>query len=232
MKMKQIAVAVGAVMLAGSAAAEFSANIGVTSNYMWRGFTQTDNDAAISGGIDFAHDSGFYVGTWVSNVDFPETVTAGGTDTEQSDNGTEVDLYGGFGGEFGSGFGYDVGVIGYFYPTYDESDFVEIYGSLSYSFLTGGIYYTVDTDAGGDDDHIYYYLQAGTEIAPTWSVGGTAGYYDLDGDADEVTHFQLDVTKSAGDLGDFTMSVSYAEDTGDSNEEDAVFFVSWSKTFE
>ena len=55
---------------AGVAQAELSANLGVQSNYYFRGITQTDDKAAVSGGIDYAHDSGFYLGTWLSNVDF------------------------------------------------------------------------------------------------------------------------------------------------------------------
>ena len=49
-----------------------SANIGVVSNYVWRGITQTDDKAAVQGGVDYSHSSGFYAGTWVSNVDFPD----------------------------------------------------------------------------------------------------------------------------------------------------------------
>ncbi|MEN8761748.1 MAG: TorF family putative porin, partial [Thiogranum sp.] len=74
---------------AGVAQAELSANLGVQSNYYFRGITQTDDNAAVSGGIDYAHDSGFYVGTWLSNVDF------GGKED------VEVDGYAGFGNDIG-----------------------------------------------------------------------------------------------------------------------------------
>ncbi|WP_058555388.1 TorF family putative porin [Thiohalocapsa sp. ML1] len=47
-----------------------SANIGAVSNYIWRGATQTGDGPAIQGGIDVGHESGFYVGTWASNVDW------------------------------------------------------------------------------------------------------------------------------------------------------------------
>ncbi len=62
----------------------WSANIGVGSNYMWRGITQTDNAAAISGGVDYANPNGFYAGTWTSNV------------TWVGDS-YELDLYAGYG---------------------------------------------------------------------------------------------------------------------------------------
>ena len=50
----------------------FSANIGAVSNYIWRGVTQTGDGAAIQGGLDVSHESGFYVGTWASNIDWDD----------------------------------------------------------------------------------------------------------------------------------------------------------------
>jgi hypothetical protein len=49
---------------------DFSANIGVVSNYIWRGASQTGDEAAIQGGLDVSHESGFYAGTWASNIDW------------------------------------------------------------------------------------------------------------------------------------------------------------------
>ena len=65
-----IATAVAAVLTSGVASAELSANAAIASNYIWRGVTQTDDQAAGQGGIDWGYDSGLYAGTWVSNVDF------------------------------------------------------------------------------------------------------------------------------------------------------------------
>ena len=53
-----------------SQAGEWSANAAVTNNYIWRGLTQTENNSAVQGGIDYASDGGFYAGTWVSNVNY------------------------------------------------------------------------------------------------------------------------------------------------------------------
>ena len=221
MKRNKIALAVGTALLgmAGMVQAEISANIGATSNYIWRGQTQTTNEAAISGGIDWDSGAGFYAGTWASNVDFGTT-------------GAEVDLYGGFAGEAGD-FGYDVGLIYYGYPQHNNIDFTEVYGSVSFKFLEGGIYYTLDTEAGGADDHIYYYLTAGTDIADGWSISGTVGYYDIDGgSAADYTHYLASVTKSAGDFGDFTLSVSALDGkTAGGYDEDMLVAVSWGKSF-
>ena len=64
-----------------------SANIGVVSNYLWRGITQTDDKPAIQGGLDYSHSSGFYAGTWLSNVDF---------NLDENNPSAEVDLYLGY----------------------------------------------------------------------------------------------------------------------------------------
>ncbi|GIR08949.1 MAG: hypothetical protein CM15mP19_07450 [Gammaproteobacteria bacterium] len=98
---------------------EVSSNFTFSSNYFWRGMTQTMDSPAYSGGFDYSHESGFYAGTWGSNVSF------GGA-------GLELDLYAGYAGETESGIGYDFGYINYAYPEVDDADFSEMYGSLSY----------------------------------------------------------------------------------------------------
>jgi len=228
MKFTKLAFAIGALVVSGSAAAEFSANIGATSNYVWRGVTQTDDAAAVQGGIDYAHDSGFYVGTWASNVDFG----SGGE--------VEWDLYGGYAGEVND-FSYDVGVFYYAYPDSNNADFAELGLSVGYKMLSAGINYTfysdVDDTDGADlfmEGDLYYHVGASFEVAPTWTVGGTIGYYDFDEDGKADTdisyaHYQLDIGKGAGDFGDFTFSVSKAEE--ESGDDDVKVFVSWAKTF-
>lgn len=207
-----------------SGAADLSANIGATSNYVWRGVTQTANASAISGGFDFAHDSGLYVGTWASNVS----------------GGHEVDLYAGYGGSLGD-FGYDIGLIYYGYTDSADADFTELAVSGSWNFLTLGVSYTLDGEAKGDDatfveEDLYYYASLSFDLPQDFSIGATAGAYDFTNDSstNEVSysHFQLDIGKSAGDFGDFTMSFSSADkEAGNPNEDDAQVFVSWGKSF-
>jgi uncharacterized protein (TIGR02001 family) len=206
------------------AQAELSANIGATSNYLWRGVSQTSDGAAISGGVDWGHDSGFYLGTWVSNIDWGVG------------SGAEVDFYGGFANEVGD-FGYDVGLIYYYYPdsAYDDSNFTEFYLSGSWEFLSAGMAYTLDGDQPDDaqwsSGDLYYNVGASFDLAETWSLGLTAGYYDFDTPSDDMdySHFQADLTKSAGDWGDFTLTLSRAEE--ESGDDDTKFLVSWSKSF-
>src|SRR5450759_2863878 len=46
----------------------FTGNVGLVSQYIFRGLTQTNGDPAIQGGADYSHASGFYAGTWLSNI--------------------------------------------------------------------------------------------------------------------------------------------------------------------
>jgi uncharacterized protein (TIGR02001 family) len=143
-----LATAVASVLASGVAAAELSGNAAITSNYIWRGITQTNDGAAGQGGIDWGHDSGLYVGTWVSNVAFPDVNPDPG-DEPTLGKGYEMDVYAGFGGEVG-GFGYDLGVISYQYPITPNFNFTEAYVSGTMSIVTIGLAYTVDAASGND----------------------------------------------------------------------------------
>jgi uncharacterized protein (TIGR02001 family) len=225
MKRKAFVLACSAALMGVSAfaQAEVSANIAATSNYVWRGATQTDDSAAVQGGVDYADESGLYVGTWASNVDFG----AGGE--------VEWDLYAGFSGESGD-IGYDLGLIYYAYPDSDDADFAEAAVSVSYSALTAGINYTIygENDGGVyDNGDVYYYAGLSFDLPQDFGIGLTVGHYDFDafgGDAD-YTHGQVDLSKSAGDWGDFTFSVSMADEEANGGDDDPKVFVSWAKSF-
>jgi uncharacterized protein (TIGR02001 family) len=235
---------------AGVAQAELSANISIDSNYYFRGITQTDDSAAVSGGIDYAHDSGFYVGTWMSNVDF------GGKED------VEVDGYLGFGNDIGdTGVSYDVGAIYYWYPGSGgdggadgagepfggtDLDYSEIYGSLGWAWLTGTIAYTTWAEADGpgafQDSDIWYELS----VDPGWDYEGFAptasiGHYTFDDDGETVAGESLDldyttwsigVTKDAGDFGTFSVNYVQVDDANDVNPDDNPnFWIGWAKGF-
>ncbi|GAA0375687.1 TorF family putative porin [Bowmanella denitrificans] len=202
--------------------AEVSANIGVTSNYLWRGVTQSSDGPSISGGLDYSHESGFYAGTWVGSIDWG------------NGNGVETDWYAGYSGEAGD-FGYDVGYIYYAYPEeeYDDSNFGELYFNGSFGDLGFGLAYTANSDA--DDDapfgkgDMYYHVSYSFALPEDFSLGLTYGYYSFDideavhGDKD-YGHFQLDLSK-----GDFTFTLSKADE--ESGDDDTKFVVSWGTSF-
>ena len=99
--------------------AELSGNVSVTNNYIWRGLTQSINESAVQGGLDYASESGFYAGTWVSNVAY---------DSDDAYS-CEHDMYFGFADET-EGFSYDVGYLYYNYDSNVGYDFGEVYGSV------------------------------------------------------------------------------------------------------
>ena len=110
-----------------------SYNVGVTSDYRFRGMAQTSFNPALQAGVDFAHKSGFYVGVWGSNVSWIKDY-AGATD-----GSLEVDLYGGYKGEISKDLTFDLGLIGYEYPgntAATNANTTEFYGALTYGLVT------------------------------------------------------------------------------------------------
>ena len=114
----------------------FASNVGIFSQYVFRGVTQTNEKPAVQGGFDLSHKSGLYVGTWLSNVSWISDFTPGVSAS------LEWDMYGGFKNAFPGDFkdfGYDLGVLYYYYPGTYPSGFTkpnttELYGSLSWTF--------------------------------------------------------------------------------------------------
>jgi uncharacterized protein (TIGR02001 family) len=143
-------------------------------------------DAAIQGGIDIAHSSGFYVGTWGSSLD-EDTVGYGHT---------ELDVFAGWSSEVTPGVTVDVGAIAYIYPNAGPGDFdyYEGYASAGFGFGPGevaiGVAYAPKQDGLGGTDNLYVFADAGVGIPNTpltlsGHVGYTDGYltYTNDGDA-------------------------------------------------
>jgi len=203
------------LLLSSAASAEFTGNVGVTSNYLWRGMTQTDNMPAVSGGLD-AEMGGLSFGTWVSNV----------TD------GYEVDFYAAYGGDIGA-VSYSVGAIYYMYPVGDvENDFTEVNASLGFGPVTASVAYTVSKEMDTQfENDLYYSLGAEFEVSSGLTLSGLVGYYDWDNDPssdDDMTHYQLALAKDLGDFG----GVTFAFDDTDADDSDALLTVSWSKSFD
>ncbi|CAH9064390.1 hypothetical protein PSECIP111951_03338 [Pseudoalteromonas holothuriae] len=177
--------------------AEVSANVAASSNYYWRGLTQTDDAAALSGGIDYNSDNGFYAGTWVSNVDFDDQTSY------------EMDFYAGFSGET-QGLGYDLGYIYYAYPDAPgDSDFGELYGSLSWQWLSAKVSYLThaQNDSSNEDDMLYLELNASfsilTDSELALHIGRSSGDTILEwtGEDDSYMDYGISVSKDGFTLG-------------------------------
>ncbi|MBM3346046.1 MAG: hypothetical protein FJY55_06055 [Betaproteobacteria bacterium] len=143
----------------------FTGNVGLFSQYIFRGLTQTNESPALQGGFDYSHSSGFYVGTWASNIGWftdqnvgsPKGTAPGPTSLGApggvgapfianlfNSTNVEWDFYGGYKGSFSDNFTFDVGALKYYYPgkyenlanLFSKPDTLEFYGSLGWKWIT------------------------------------------------------------------------------------------------
>jgi len=141
----------GAVSTAQAVEVTTTANANVTTDYKFRGISQTNAGPAFQGGFDAAFSNGFYIGNWNSNVNFPGV----GSGLSSGSAGLEMDFYGGYAGSFANGIGYDVGALYYFYegvaiaPGAPELDTLEAYGKLTYGPVYAKLSYALSEDYFG-----------------------------------------------------------------------------------
>ena len=196
-KLSLVAALAATVMMAEEATSDLSvsANMAMTSNYVWRGMTQTSDAPAIQGGFDVEY-KGLYAGVWGSNIAFA--------------GGNETDLYVGYAGE-AAGISYDVGFIQYAYSkAVKESNFGETYIGLGYDLGVASVSATysigVDTnnaDLAADDWEPTDNIELGASVALPSEIGLdiTYGMYDKVGD-----YLSLSLGKS---VGKFDLSLAY-----------------------
>lgn len=194
MKMKQI-VACAAVLAASSVAAPAFAgatgNVGVFSDYVFRGITQTGGPA-VQGGLDYSTDVGLYAGTWISNVDFGTAATY------------ETDVYGGYAGKAGD-FGYDVGAIYYYYRGDNPTNTVEYYAGGSFNIVSAKFYYTPNAFSSGDSA-MYVTGSAAFPLSDSLTLTPQVGYSfgDYFDSTKEILDYSLTLAKALE--GGFTFS--------------------------
>ena len=150
----------GSMLATPVLAADIEGNIGVTTDYIWRGMTQNDGGTSASGGLDVSFESGLYIGTWVG-------------DTAGTDYGTqEVDYYIGYAGESGS-ISYDVGYLMYTYPSSQAAtdvDFSEVYITVGTGPVSASYYYLVDAEGADAGDSGYISLDYETSLSDDWGL--------------------------------------------------------------
>jgi len=174
-----------------------SANMAITSNYVWRGMTQTKDSPALQGGVDLEY-KGFYLGTWGSNVDFGD-----------DDNSLEADFYAGYKAEF-AGIGFDAGIIQYAYPNAsDEYNFKEVYFGISKDFERFGV--SAKYSWGLDDMPDDWEVGASVKLPMEIGLEGTYGDYDTTG-----TYYTVALTRS---FGKFDLSIGYTDFSSDIDSE-------------
>lgn len=209
----------------------FTANVGIYSQYIFRGLTQTNEDPALQGGFDYSHASGLYAGVWASNISWLR------------DNGSykgggsgEFDFYAGFKNTIPStDITYDLGVLQYWYPGSTNTglvkgDTTELYAALGWKWVTAKYSYVVSDKAFGvrDADGTYYFdLSAAVPLGETGlTVGAHYGWQEFDGkdkliapaDNDKVYSYEdwrvslaYDLSKASSSLAGTEIGIMYTD---------------------
>ncbi len=192
-----------------------SASVALTSDYIWRGVSQTSNGLAIQGSFDLAHDLGFYAGVWGSNVEFDDF----------SSNSLELDIYGGFsretdfGGMLPFSFTYDVGWLSYIYPLdSDNLNFSELYFGLGISPIENfnlSTYWYEDIGIENKFGQGYLDMSADYTVLPdsVWSFTAVAhgGRYFKGSRGKSYWDWKAGLAK---DVGPFNVEIAYTDTDG------------------
>jgi uncharacterized protein (TIGR02001 family) len=202
-------------------ASPFTANVGFTTDYIFRGISQTSHSPAVQGGVDYTHSSGLYAGVWGSNVSWIADSGAVATGSVSM----ELDTYFGYRGAFANDFTYDVGFIRYNYlgdymeaAGFTKADTDEVYGAIGYKWITAKYSYSLGkfltvADAAGTD---YLEINASVPVADTGvTFGAHIGKQTYKGAAaaafaftPDYTDYKLSVSK---DFGGYVVGLAYTD---------------------
>ncbi|MCK4842522.1 MAG: TorF family putative porin [Methylococcales bacterium] len=188
-----------------------SASVALTTDYIWRGVSQTNNEPAIQGAFDLSHETGLYVGAWASSYEFANNATM------------ELDVYGGFTNETNFAgllpfdLTYDLGILRYEYTSASDAGFTELYfgGSTSpIKNLNISTYYYYGLKI--DHTHPGEYTDMSVDYTLPDSLGGItilghAGFYNQKAGLDNYWDWKVGVAK---DIGGFNFEVAYVDTDG------------------
>lgn len=175
----------------GQGSPSLSGNLALTSDYVFRGYTQTSEDLAVQGGVDWESVGGWHLGVWGSDLDFGP-----------GDASVEVDLYGGYSWEVND-VSYQVGLIYYAYPGSDSEsgyDFVETYASAAYDLpavsLSAALHFTPD-NFGETGTGWYATGGLARTLSDTLSVDANVGFSQVEpGFGEDYLDWNLRLTYS------------------------------------
>ncbi|MEY4563973.1 MAG: hypothetical protein RLZZ618_3250 [Pseudomonadota bacterium] len=177
-----------------------SFNVSLTSDYRYRGISQSRLKPAVQGGVDYAFANGLYVGAWASYIKWIKDFGGGAN--------FEVDLYGGWKGEVAKGLTLDFGLLTYQYPGHDlpsthplspvNPNTLEIYGAatygpatVKYSHSTTNLFGTANSKGSG-----YFEAAASFEVGGGVSLTPHVGYQRVAHNSDfSYTDFSLTASK-------------------------------------
>lgn len=198
--MKLILAALAVTLTAGTtlaqaqeAASPLSFNVTLTSDYRYRGISQSRLKPALQGGADYAFANGFYIGTWASTIKW---IKDGGGDSD-----LEIDVYGGYKTEISPGLTLDVGLLQYIYPSHKlatSPDTLEVYGAVSfgpvtakYSHSTSNLFGFADSKRSG-----YFDVSASFDIGDGFTLVPHVGHQTVKRSSlYSYTDYSLGVTK-------------------------------------
>jgi len=207
----------------------FTSNVGLVTNYIYRGMTQTGGKPTIQGGFDYTPASGFYAGVWGSGISWISNLSAADS------AGTEIDTYLGFRNTFATDYSYDVGYLRYNYPgnygSNTKADTDEVYGLIGYKWITAKYSYSLSNLFGAPNTSGTNYI----DLSANYAVGDSGytliGHYGkqtfsgsgatVGGTSLNYTDYKLAVTKDisswAKDLSGTTIGLTYTNTNAASN---------------
>ena len=170
-------------------------NVTLATDYRFRGLSQTFEEPALQGGVDYTHKSGFYAGNWNSNI----------SDTFYAGAPLEMDFYAGYKPSFGPITG-DIGILYYFYPGSDAPgigriDNTEIYVGAGWKWLSAKYFHAVSDFFGAPDTKgsNYIDLSATVDIGGGFGLVGHIGHQRVKNLSNlDYTDYKLGITKDVG----------------------------------
>lgn len=227
MKKILLAGACAATLCGGMAYAEeegpwsVSGSVTVTSNYMFRGVTQSSNDPALQAGVTVAHSGGFYAGFWGSSIDFGD-----------GESELELDPFIGYSGSLGENTTFDLNVTYYGYPGTPGSwdyEFVEFIAGIEHDFGPAAIGVSVAYSPdffGGTGDAFWLGGSLSVPLGEWLSASGNLGYQWLDEDYGGTDYLHYDIGLSAS-YQNITFDLRYIGTDISSADEEVVFSITF-----
>lgn len=208
-------------------AGDISGNVTWTSDYSFRGVSQTNEKMAVQGGFDYGFESGAYVGVWASSVNFSD----GKSSVEQ--NSTETDYYVGYAFDASENVSVDLSFWQFTYPGAESaSNYQEYVASVSYGDFTAGLVYSPEYFGDGKGDatviSLDYSLAVQEGVSVDFHIGQTMTEDDNQVDSDDTyIDYLIGVNY---DVAGVTLSLAYVgtdiDADNDNTEDRAIFSIS------
>jgi uncharacterized protein (TIGR02001 family) len=227
MKMNKLMIGTATTALlacGGVSANEIEGNVALSTDYVFRGFSQSNENPAISGGFDYGFDSGFYVGTWASSIDFT---------TVNADVSTEIDLYAGYAFDLTDSLSLDLSAIYFMYPDDTKAlNYEEYIASFGFGDASFGVVYSPDY-INADTDALAFEAGYSLGLAEGISLDLGVGYLKVDDETklsydgkDDYTYYSAGITVPFGGVDLSLVGYGTNVDTDKLADERVVFSIS------